>query len=490
MAQNDAIDTQRTPRRSLPPAWFGYAVAVLLQALVTAAIMALDPYLPLSHYPIVYVIAIMAVAYWYGEGPGVFAFLIGLLAVDYFTVEPLFTAWPIVLTREGWARIAAFLLGGLAGWIMMIALRRSRHRIEVIAEELRASEERFRSLVETTSDWIWEVDARGVYTYASPRVKNLLGYEPSEVVGKRPFDLMPPEEAEQLAPVVRGHFERGEPIPGLENLCLHKNGYTVLLETSGLPVFDERGVLAGYRGIDRDITERKQAEEALRESESKQRRLTESLPQLVWTCLPEGPCDYLSRQWIDYTGIPEAEQLGYGWLQQLHPDDREPVMAQWSEAVKSGTFFDIEFRIRHKDGEYRWFQTRAVPIRDARGELLKWYGSNTDIQDLRTAMDEVNRLKEALEHRVIERTAQLNDTVRNLENEVAERKRAEEKITRQLQELQRWYEVTLNREGRVLQLKQEVNELLALLGEPARYASQESEVNTPTAKRGGTRRGA
>jgi PAS domain S-box-containing protein len=126
------------------------------------------------------------------------------------------------------------------------------------------SEERFRSLVETTSDWIWETDARGIYTYASPKVKDMLGYEPSEVLGKTPLDLMPPDEAERVAQIMSKYFEEAKPFMGFENLSLHKDGRVVVLETSGVPIINEHGQLTGYRGIDRDVTERKKAEEALK----------------------------------------------------------------------------------------------------------------------------------------------------------------------------------------------------------------------------------
>jgi PAS domain S-box-containing protein len=131
-------------------------------------------------------------------------------------------------------------------------------------EMLRQSEDRFRSLVETTSDWIWEVDRNGVYTYASPKVKDLLGYEPQEVIGKTPFDFMPPKEARRIAHEFTAILESQRPFKILENVNRHKDGRSVLLETSGVPIFDVSGQLCGYRGIDRDITERKRAEKALR----------------------------------------------------------------------------------------------------------------------------------------------------------------------------------------------------------------------------------
>lgn len=125
---------------------------------------------------------------------------------------------------------------------------------------LRKSEDRFRALVETTSDWVWEVDRNAVYTYASPKIREILGYEPEEIIGKTPFDLMPPEEASRANAVFNSIAVLKRPFRLLENVNLHKDGRPVTLETSGTPFFDEKGEFAGYRGIDRDIAVRKAAE--------------------------------------------------------------------------------------------------------------------------------------------------------------------------------------------------------------------------------------
>ncbi len=129
---------------------------------------------------------------------------------------------------------------------------------------LLVSEAKFRGLVESTSDWIWEVNAEGVYTYASPQVEAILGYKPEEVVGKTPFDLMPVEEAERIAKVFKVVAAEGKPIVALENVNLYKNGQRITFETSGVPVLDAAGQVTGYRGIDRDITERKRMEDELK----------------------------------------------------------------------------------------------------------------------------------------------------------------------------------------------------------------------------------
>jgi PAS domain S-box-containing protein len=137
-----------------------------------------------------------------------------------------------------------------------------------------------------------------------------------------------------------------------------------------------------------DVTERKRVEGELREAERRWRDLAEALPNLVWTDLPDGQCDYLSGQWGTYTGIPEQELLGLAWLERvIHPDDREGTLACWMAAVADKGVYDLEYRIRRHDGQYRWFKTRGVPIRDGEGRIVKWFGTCTDIEDEKRAVE-------------------------------------------------------------------------------------------------------
>ena len=136
-----------------------------------------------------------------------------------------------------------------------------------LAEEaLHQSEERFRNLVENTSDWVWEVDTGGTYTYVGPRVRDILGYEPAEVVGKMPFHLMTARESARIAGIFESCVKAKRPFSFVENVCLHKDGHMVYVEKSAVPFFDADGNVCGFRGIDRDITERKCAEEELQNS--------------------------------------------------------------------------------------------------------------------------------------------------------------------------------------------------------------------------------
>ena len=143
-----------------------------------------------------------------------------------------------------------------------------------------------------------------------------------------------------------------------------------------------------------DASVSKALEAALRQEETELRELADSLPQLVFSSRADGSIDYLSRQWLDYTGVPEPEQLGDGWLRQVSPEDRERVRTAWSAAVKSGATFDSEFRLQSADGVPRWFKTRAAPIRNAQGLVQKWYGTTTDINDIRAAEETRRQLSE------------------------------------------------------------------------------------------------
>jgi len=142
-------------------------------------------------------------------------------------------------------------------------------------QALREAREKFQNLVETISDLVWEVDTKGRYTYISPKVRDLLGYEPEEVTGKTPFDLMPPYESTRAAELFGAIASGREPFWGLEIFFQHKSGRTVVIESNGVPYFDEKGVFHGYHGVDRDVGDRKRTQERLRISEERFRQLFE-----------------------------------------------------------------------------------------------------------------------------------------------------------------------------------------------------------------------
>ena len=221
-------------------------------------------------------------------------------------------------------------------------------------EALRKSEERFRSLVETTSDWVWEIDRNGVYTYVSPKVSELLGYAPEEIIGKTPFDLMPPDEAQHIGAILRDVVASQKPFERLENTARRKDGQLVVLETSGVPFFDANGRLLGYRGIDRNITEREQTEESLRASEDKFSKAFHTSPDSInINRLSDGLYIEINQGFTAITGYTADDVKGKTSLELdiwANPEDRAHLI----QGLRArGGVTNLEASFRMKDGRIR-----------------------------------------------------------------------------------------------------------------------------------------
>lgn len=167
----------------------------------------------------------------------------------------------------------------------------------------------------------------------------------------------------------------------------------------------------------KNISKRKHIERALKQSVEEFRQLAESMPQFVWTARPDGWIDYMNSRWHEYTGQTIEETQGWGWESVMHPNDLAPCIERWTEALKTGDKYEMEYRYRRaKDGTYRWHLGRASSIKDEQGNVIKWIGTSTDIHDQKMAEEEARRLNQELELRVKERTAQLELANQELES--------------------------------------------------------------------------
>ncbi|MBO0725489.1 MAG: PAS domain S-box protein [Blastocatellia bacterium] len=155
------------------------------------------------------------------------------------------------------------------------------------------------------------------------------------------------------------------------------------------PLGGERG---GVVVAHTNITARKQAEEEIIESESRLRQLADAMPQIVYTCGPDGLVDYGNQQWAEYVGVPVEQSFGSRWIEAIHPDDRENTRRRVKEAGETGQPFETEYRLRRKDGQYRWYLARGSPVRNAQGQIVKWIGTATDIHDRKEAEAEREEL--------------------------------------------------------------------------------------------------
>jgi diguanylate cyclase (GGDEF)-like protein/PAS domain S-box-containing protein len=225
------------------------------------------------------------------------------------------------------------------GSVYLQAVVRDITERKKVEQALRESESRFRNLVETTSDWIWEVDENFVYTYASPRIKNILGFEPAEVLGKTPFDLMSPDEAKRVAGLFAKLVAAQLPLANLENTNLHRDGYVVVLETSGVPVVGADGKFRGYRGIDRDITQRKRVENALVESECRLRQLAD------FDELTKLPNRRLLFDRIGQAMLASKRSGRYGALMFLDLDNFKPLNDAYGHDVGDLLLIEVARRI-------------------------------------------------------------------------------------------------------------------------------------------------
>ena len=257
---------------------------------------------------------------------------------------------------------------------------------------LRLSEERFRMLVETTSDWIWEIDAQGVYTYASPRVRDLLGYEPEEVVGRILFDLMPPDEAERVRSDFSTFWEERRPLVGLLNVNLHRDGHQVTLETSAVPIFDENRVFRGYRGIDRDVTDRIATEEALHVSEERFRELFENAVMGLYRTTPDGRILMANPAILRLTGFSSLEEAEkYNLEEEV---DSIPPRSHFTTLVEThGLVSGLESTWTRPDGTQIHVRESARLISDENGNPLCYDGIVEDITDRKRA-EEALRTRE------------------------------------------------------------------------------------------------
>jgi PAS domain S-box-containing protein len=243
------------------------------------------------------------------------------------------------------------------------------------------SEDKFRALVETTSDWIWEVDIQGRYTYVSPKVKDLLGYDPAEVFGISPFDLMAPEEARRIAPIFEKVVADEAPLEHLIHKKSHKQGREVILETSGVPFRDEEGRLAGYRGISRDITTRHYAETALQESEARFRDMAELLPETIFEMDLDGNLTYANISGsIQFQFTPEDLASGLNIDTIIEPYDRPRLKRNVSRILAGEDLGLNEYTALRKDGSRFPVMARsAVILREGRPAGLR--GFLIDISD-------------------------------------------------------------------------------------------------------------
>lgn len=303
--------------------------------------------------------------------------------------------------REIWTSVAAAPIrdeaGQVTGSVAVISNIDERKRA---LEALRESEERFRTIATAIEDvfYLTDVDSQALL-YLSPSYERVWGRPAGEVMAdlRRFGEAIHPDDVATMSAGFAAQA-RGEPVRQ-EYRIVRPDGEVRWILDRCFPVGDGSGTRRAA-GVATDITERKALGTALADSERWMKTLLEGVSQLIWRAVGEGWWTWAGPQWEEYTGQTSEESEGVGWLEMLHPDDRIGVMRSWKGAKARGEFH-AEYRVHHaSESRYRWFQTRATPVRNEAGEVVEWLGTTTDIDDMHRLQERQHVLVAELQHRV------------------------------------------------------------------------------------------
>lgn len=289
----------------------------------------------------------------------------------------------------------------------------TRKQAEIAMQQ---SEERYRSLVMAITSLVWTTDGEGKFVTPQPLWEAYTGQSFADYQGwgwamaLHPHDRERIQKQWQQALVSRQLYE-------VEGRLWHADSAQYrYFEARAVPILNKDGSIREWVGTVNDVHDRKQAEAALRESEVRFRHLTDTSPMLVWMSGPDKLCNYFNAGWLEFTGRTLEQEIGNGWSEGVHPDDFQHCLNTYNTAFASRQPFEMEYRLRRFDGEYRWILDIGVPRFTLEGDFYGYIGSCVDIHDRKQAEESTQRLNEILESRVRERTVQLEAANKELES--------------------------------------------------------------------------
>ena len=375
-----------------------YATAAVLGVLALGALWLVSPLFDGKGAPWMLVsLAVAAAAWWGGVGPGLLTTALTSL-VGWWAFVPEHSSFAGSDAAEvfRWSAFVAssVAISALAGGIHRANERQklSVARLAAEADERRRMEAAVREraqMLEQSYDAAMAWPLHGTITYWNSGAARLYGFSRAEAIGRSPQELLRTQVDGGLEACFAA-LERDGRWSG-ELTQQTRDGRQVIVESRMVLMPDESGRAGVVIESTRDVTERRQAEAKLRESELFYRQTLESIPGMVFTTRPDGYCDYHSQQWEDYTGVPTSQQVGTNWNKLLHPDDQAGAYAAWRAAVEERGSYDVEYRVRRRDGQYEWFNVKGRPIRDSSGQIVRWFGVATNINDLKRSAEALHR---------------------------------------------------------------------------------------------------
>ena len=390
-----------------PSAIWGYGIAVL--SVIAALLIARWPPLHLEGAPASLFLCAVVISAWLGGvGPGLLSLVLSCIAFNYYFLQPLysFTVKPEEMPRFVVFAASALVAGSLSAAQRSAteSLRQARDYLTETVKELQRTndalqaESRERMQIEDrlrrsegylaeaqrlthTGSFGWSVQSGEIRW--SEETFRIFGCDPRtkptlELILQRthPDDVVFVKESVKRVSQERKDLD-------FEHRLLMPDGSVKYVRAVAHAVIEKSGEIE-FVGALTDITSAKESEERIR-------LIIDAVPAQLWTESPEGVVDFVNRRWIDYTGMTLEQAVGSGWNRMVHPDDLERVLTKWRELIAEGKPREIESRLRRSDGEYRWFLSRCYPLVDRSGRILGWYGSDTDIHDLKTAEETLRR---------------------------------------------------------------------------------------------------
>lgn len=259
---------------------------------------------------------------------------------------------------------------------------------------------RLASTVATTSDAVIGKTLDGTIESWNQGAVDLFGYQPSAAIGKNIRTLIPTNRQREEDDI-QARLRRGEKIDSYETVRVRRDGSLVDISLTVSPILDSSGNIIGASSVARDISHRIRADRALQRSEEELLALANCIPQLAWMARPDGHIFWYNQQWYDFTGTTLEDMEGWGWQSVHDPEFLPQVVERWTRCLEEGEPFEMEFPLRRADGELRWFLTRCRPLRDQEGNVLRWFGTNTDVDEVKLkelALEQKTQTLELLNH--------------------------------------------------------------------------------------------
>lgn len=262
-------------------------------------------------------------------------------------------------------------------------------------EEARSAQNMLQLIMNNIPQGIFWKDRNSTYMGCNKVFADAAGIEsPEDIEGKTDYDMpWSSQQAEQFREYDRDIIQNDEPVHHIVEQQREADGRLAWVETSKVPLHDTNGNVMGILGTYENITERKRVEKELFETGERLRTLADNISQFAWMADEKGWIFWYNKRWFDYTGTTLEEMEGWGWQKVHHPDHVQRVVEKISHCFKTGEFWEDTFPLKGKDGQYRWFLSRAIPIKDEQGNVLRWFGTNTDITQLRETEEKLRESK-------------------------------------------------------------------------------------------------